>query len=70
MGVIGSIISYGIYFWWYRLLKNQLIRYTKREKFTNLEIMGVTALAGSASSIGSSPFWVLNTRMAIQKKDP
>ena len=39
-----------------------------RQKFTNVEIMLITALAGSASSLATSPFWVVNTRMAIERK--
>ena len=31
--------------------------------------MLITALAGSVTSVATSPFWVVNTRMAIEKKN-
>lgn len=31
VALFGTIASYGIYFWWYRYLKNQLARYLKRD---------------------------------------
>lgn len=65
MALLGTIASYGIYFWWYRFLKNKFSSILKRDKFTNLEMTIITALAGSMSSMFSNPIWMLNTRLAI-----
>ena len=65
MALFGTIFSYGIYFWWYRYLKNKLSSIVKRTEFNNYEITLVTALAGSMASIFANPMWMLNTRMSI-----
>ena len=69
VALMGTVASYGIYFWWYRFLKNQFSRLLNRATFNSKEIMVITALAGSMSSIFSNPIWMLNTRLAIQKND-
>lgn len=33
VALIGTIASYGVYFWWYRFLKNLMARYLKRSDF-------------------------------------
>ena len=63
--LVGNVISYGVYFWWYRFLKNKVARILKRDNFTSVEMTVITALAGSISSFFSNPIWVLNTRLAI-----
>ena len=65
MALVGTIASYGIYFWWYRAFKNMFAAYLKRSKFNNFELTVITALAGSISSIFSNPIWMLNTRLTI-----
>ena len=69
MALLGTVFSYGIYFWWYRFLKNKFSLYLKRSKFSNREMMLITALAGSIGSIFSNPIWMLNTRLVTSKKD-
>ena len=69
MALLGTVFSYGIYFWWYRFLKNKFSLYLKRSKFSNREMMVITAMAGSIGSIFSNPIWMLNTRLVISKKD-
>ena len=41
----------------------------KRTQFSNGEITVITALAGVMSSICSNPIWMMNTRLAIKKKE-
>jgi adenine nucleotide transporter 17 len=65
--LIGSVFSYGIYFWWYRFLKNFFSLLLKKAQLSSVEITAVTSLAGSISSIFSNPIWMLNTRLAVQK---
>lgn len=69
MALFGTVISYGIYFWWYRFLKNKFSLILKRDKFKSGELMLITALAGSIGSIFSNPIWMLNTRLVTLKKD-
>ena len=49
-------------------MKNRVARVLKRDNFSSAEMTVITALAGSISSFISNPIWVLNTRLAIQKK--
>ena len=63
--LFGNVVSYGVYFWWYRFLKNRVARVLKRDNFSSAEMTVITALAGSISSFISNPIWVLNTRLAI-----
>ena len=67
--LVGTVFSFGVYFWWYRFLKNQVSRMLKRETFSNVEVTMITAIAGCISSICSNPIWFLNTRMTLQKPD-
>ena len=67
VALIGNIFSYGIYFWWYRFLKNYFALMLKKNQLSSIEMTAVTTLAGSISSVFSNPIWMLNTRMAIQK---
>ena len=69
MALLGIIASYGIYFWWYRFLKNKFTLFLKRDKFTSAEITIITALAGSISSIFANPIWMLNTRLINMRKE-
>jgi len=63
--LVGTVFSYGIYFWWYRFLKNLFARRLKRDKFSNVEMTVITAIAGTISSIFSNPIWFINTRLAV-----
>lgn len=69
MALLGTVVSYGVYFWWYRFLKNKFALHLKRTNFSSLEMTLITALAGSMSSVFANPIWMLNTRLAIQKKE-
>jgi hypothetical protein len=66
--LIGNIFSYGIYFFWFRYLKTKVAGILKRDNFSSIEMTAITALSGSISSIFSNPIWMINTRLAIQKK--
>lgn len=61
--LIGNMLSYGIYFFWYELLK-------KRISPRVLSLLGNTAtslIAGVITSIFTNPFWVINTRMTVNR---
>jgi len=65
MALVGTVASYGIYFWWYRALKNIFANMLKRTKFNNSEMTLITAIAGSIASVFANPIWMLNTRLTI-----
>mmetsp|Transcript_4237 Transcript_4237/g.5658 ORF Transcript_4237/g.5658 Transcript_4237/m.5658 type:complete len:144 (+) Transcript_4237:233-664(+) len=67
MALIGTIVSSASYFFGYRLFKNLMMHKLslKETDLVSKHIMMVTALAGAASSIGTNPFWLINTRMTL-----
>jgi len=65
----GNIVAYGVYFWWYRIFKSIFSHFLKTDRFTSTHIMLMTAAAGVISSLVSNPIWMLNTRLAIRKKE-
>ena len=67
--LIGTVVSYGIYFWWYRFLKNKFSLYSGRKNFTKGEITIITMISGTLSSFLGNPIWMLNTRMIDKKKE-
>ena len=57
--LIGNMLSYGIYFFWYELLKKKI-----NIKLINIFGNSITSfIAGIITSIFTNPFWVINTRM-------
>lgn len=67
--LIGTICSYGIYFWWYRYLKNKFTLFTGRKTFTKIEMTIITAISGTLSSFLANPIWMINARMTVRKKE-
>ena len=70
MALIGTVASYGSYFFCYRLWKNLLTRVLKLKdhQLTPLHITFITFLSGSTSSVFANPFWMVNTRMTTEKE--
>ena len=66
--LVGTIFSYGIYFWWYRFLKNKFTLHTGRRNFTKVEMTIITAISGTLSSFLANPIWMINARMTVRKK--
>lgn len=57
--LVGNMLSYGIYFFWYELLKKKI-----SPKLIQLLGNSITSFsAGIITSIFTNPFWVINTRM-------
>ena len=69
MAVIATIASSGSYFFLYNLLKGLIITLIKEQKLTKRHIALVTAIAGASSSVFANPFWFMNTRMTLAKKE-
>ncbi|KAL4455846.1 hypothetical protein ABPG74_003256 [Tetrahymena malaccensis] len=57
----GNFISYGIYFYWYQLFKD----YFNVQQGDNLSYLKVSSLAGIITTIGTNPFWVVQTRSVV-----
>ena len=64
-GLIGTVISFAIYFFWYRFLKNVFKHFTGRNTFSNLDITLITFFSGVINSVLTNPIWFINTRMAL-----
>ena len=67
VALVGTVASFGGYFFFYRMLKN-IVLHTfkmKENQLKSSQIMLITALAGSTSSVMANPFWFLNTRMTL-----
>ncbi len=69
-GIVGGGVSNDVYFWWYSLLKSLTQRFLKKKVLTPGVNMIVATLAGVINIIFTSPIWVVNTRMMLQKKRP
>ncbi|CDW72899.1 solute carrier family 25 (mitochondrial carrier peroxisomal membrane 34kda) member 17 [Stylonychia lemnae] len=65
--LIGTVFSYGIYFWWYRFFKNFFKLVLKRTELSDLDITIITTIAGVVNSFLTSPIWFINARMATSK---
>lgn len=68
MALIGTVASYGSYFFCYRMWKNILTSLLKIKSLTPLYISLITFLSGSTSTVFANPFWFVNTRMTIDKE--
>lgn len=67
-GLLGTVVSFGIYFFWYRFFKNTL-KYFRgtNTSFSDLDITLITFFSGVINSLLTNPIWFLNTRMALAK---
>jgi adenine nucleotide transporter 17 len=65
--MVGTIISYGIYFFSYKLYKDFLAKHNF-DKGVIINSMITSFLAACSTCLGTNPVWVLNTRMASSKK--
>ena len=68
MALVGTVASYGSYFFCYRLWKNLLSWLLKIKTLTPLHISLITFLSGSMSTVFANPIWFINTRITIDKE--
>ena len=66
--LVGTVCSYGIFFYWFRYLKNKFFMMTGRKDISKIEMTIITAISGTLSSVIANPVWMINARMAINKK--
>ena len=70
IALLGTVVSFGSYFYVYRLLKNMLmysLKIKSEHQFRPSHISVITFLSGVASCLVSNPFWLVNTRMTLEK---
>jgi len=67
-GMVGTTITYFIYFTSYKFFKNIMITH-KISKGVILDSLITSYLAACVTAIGSNPIWILNSRMAKSNKD-
>jgi solute carrier family 25 folate transporter 32 len=64
--LIGSCASWGIYFWWYELIKAQLRKQEPVDRLSPKQHLMGSALAGALTQLVVNPIWVIKTRMCTQ----
>jgi adenine nucleotide transporter 17 len=64
-GLLGTVVSFGIYFFWYRLLKNLYYQVLRRKSLSDLDISVITLCSGVINSVLTNPIWFVNTRMTL-----
>jgi len=64
--LIGSCASWGIYFGYYELIKNQLRKSDPLERLSAKQHLFASAAAGALTQIFVNPIWVIKTRMCTQ----
>ena len=65
--LFASVISYALYFWWYRFFKNLYYGWLGRDILSQGDIFMVSMLAGIISTLFTNPIWFINTRLIISK---
>ena len=63
--LVGVMISFGLYFLFYRVFKNMFLR--RKGQLSNKDIMIITLLAGEINTVISHPIWMIQTRICIGK---
>jgi adenine nucleotide transporter 17 len=68
--LFGMGLSSAVYFYWYQFFKAQLLRRTQRKSMTPAANTAVACLAGVVNVFLTTPIWVVNTRMTLQRPQP
>ena len=61
ISLIGALITFGVYFFWYRVWKNVFVKF--RPQLSTLDILVITSIAGTITNFLTTPFWIIQTRM-------
>ncbi|RHZ72440.1 hypothetical protein Glove_242g148 [Diversispora epigaea] len=68
---VGSTLSWGIYFYWYDLIKRKKANGDRLTKLTAIQHLTSSAEAGLITALITNPLWVVKTRMcASNRSDP
>lgn len=65
ISLIGALITFGIYFFWYRVWK--IVFLLKKPVLNSTDIMVITSIAGSITNLFTTPIWIVQTRMCVDK---
>lgn len=65
----GGAISWGIYFWWYSIKKDQLRKKNNGKRLTKTQNLIASSQSGLLAQICTNPIWLIKTRMCIQRPD-
>lgn len=63
----GSFVSYGVYFSCYEYLKRALKQFTSLDQNSVKAYILTSAIAGVITTIATNAFWVINTKMTVDK---
>jgi adenine nucleotide transporter 17 len=66
-GLFGTVVSSGIYFFWYRLFKNLWSHLLQKKALGDFDVAVITLFSGVINSVLTNPIWFLNTRMSVTK---
>ena len=64
--LVGWVISFGLYFFWYKVFK--ILFQMNKESLNSVDIIFVSSFAGAISSILTTPIWILQARMWVWKE--
>ncbi|KAG2224785.1 hypothetical protein INT45_005309 [Circinella minor] len=60
--IAGATASWGLYFWWYSLIKKQMKK-DDQGKLSAMQHLLASLQGGALTAIMTNPFWVIKTRM-------
>jgi hypothetical protein len=63
----GSFVSYGVYFSCYEFLKRFLGKHSSLDQTSLKAYVLTSAIAGVITTIATNAFWVINTKMTVDK---
>lgn len=63
--MVGSVVAYGVYFFFYRICKKIFL--LRRNMLNSVDILFITAIAGSITTVVTTPIWLIQTRMCVDE---
>jgi len=67
-GLIGTVASQGVYYYWYALISSWLQSRKKGQKLSVFDNLLGSSIAGILNVLITLPIWTVNTRMQTQRK--
>lgn len=64
---LGSFISYGVYFYFYEFFKKFLHKHFHLNQNSWKGYAVTSGLAGCITTVATNPFWIINTKMTVDK---
>ena len=63
--LVGSIITFGIYFFWYKVCK--VLAQMNKPSLDSKDMIIITTIAGCIWNILTTPVWIIQTRMCVSR---